>query len=195
VYRRKAPDAHSWYQRHDETSLGLIDGLGLGPTAAIIDVGAGSSTLVDDLLARGFENITILDIASTALEISKQRLGARAAAVTWLAADVRHAPLPKDAFDLWHDRAVFHFLTERSDRELYVDKLAQSVRSGGRVIMATFATDGPTRCSGLDVVRYDDTQLAAELGPRFKKLDAHTEVHTTPGGAQQSFLYAVFART
>jgi SAM-dependent methyltransferase len=167
----------------------LIEDAGLGREAAIIDVGGGASTLVDDLLARGYANISLLDISPRAIESAKARLGERAAAVRWLVADITQVALAPHAYDFWHDRAVFHFLRDEEDRRRYVVTVARSVKPGGHVLVATFGPEGPTRCSGLDVVRYGPDELHAEFGPGFEKVGSSTELHSTPWGTEQQFVY------
>jgi len=189
IYTEKAPDAVSWYRPHLETSVALIEELASGRSASIIDVGGGESTLVDDLLARGYEDITVLDISPTAIDANKQRLGKAAARVHWLVADITKVELKPSAYDLWHDRAVFHFLTAASDRVAYVRQVARAVKPGGHVIVSTFGPEGPTRCSGLDVVRYDAESLHREFGVQFRFLRSSKELHQTPFGTLQQFLY------
>jgi SAM-dependent methyltransferase len=191
VYERKGPSEVSWYRPHLERSLGFIETSGVGHDARIIDVGGGASTLVDDLIDRGYRKVTVLDISPRALQSAKVRLGSRAAAVRWLEADVLADALPcdGDAFDFWHDRAVFHFLRSESHRRRYVERVRSSVKVGGYVLIATFGPAGPDRCSGLDVVRYDADQLHAEFGASFQKVGSAIETHSTPGGATQQFAY------
>ncbi len=189
VYTEKAPDAVSWYRPHLEKSLSLIEQCALGKSASIIDVGGGESTLVDDLLARGYENITVLDISQAAFEVSQKRLGVASERVHWLVADITKVELPPSACDVWHDRAVFHFLTDASDRAAYVRQVARAVRRGGHVILSTFGLDGPMKCSGLDVVRYDSESLHNEFGGHFRLLESSKELHETPFGTVQQFLY------
>ncbi len=193
VYAERKPDEVSWYQAEPTVSLELIQGLGLSQDAAIIDVGGGASVLVDRLLALGYGDLSVLDISNKALDYSRQRLGAAASKVTWLVADVT-AFSPSKVFDLWHDRAVFHFLTDAKDREAYVLRLRQGLRAGGHLILASFAPDGPEKCSGLPVCRYDANTLQAALGPGFKLLTQRDETHTTPWDTQQRFSYFVFER-
>ncbi|HMF41478.1 MAG TPA: class I SAM-dependent methyltransferase [Polyangia bacterium] len=188
VYQARQPDQVSWYRPHLETSLRFIDAAGLGPEAAIIDVGGGASTLVDDLLSRGYVNVTVLDVSPTAIAAAKARLGERAGRVHWLAADITRAELPARAYDLWHDRAVFHFLRDATDRQRYVAAVRRSVKPGGRVLVATFGPEGPTRCSGLEVVRYGADELRAQFGDDFQPVESATEIHTTPRGAAQQFV-------
>jgi SAM-dependent methyltransferase len=189
IYTEKAPDAVSWYSPHLDASLSLIERASVSRSAAIIDVGGGRSTLVDDLLARGYENITVLDISQTAIEANRTRLESFAQRVHWLAADITRVELEPSAFDVWHDRAVFHFLTAAADRAAYVRQVARAVKPAGHVIVSTFGPDGPTRCSGLDVVRYDADSLHAEFGTRFRIIESSKQLHHTPFGTLQQFLY------
>ena len=189
VFGSKAPDAVSWYRPHLETSLGLIERAASGKSAAMIDVGGGESTLVDDLLARGYHDVTVLDISATALEVTRQRLGADAERVHWIEADVTRVDLEPRRYEVWHDRAVFHFLTAESDRRAYVQRVAQAVKPGGHVIVSTFGPEGPKKCSGLDVVRYDAEALHQQFGRRFHLVESCQELHRTPFGATQQFLY------
>ena len=194
VYTSKAPTELSWYQPQPARSLELLEQLGVRPESAIIDVGGGASTLVDALLERGANNVTVLDISLAALEHARARLGARASAVTWIEADITNAELPEHAYDVWHDRAVYHFLTDPDDRRRYADVAASALRSGAAAIIATFAPHGPTRCSGLDVVRYDSASLARALGHEFSLDCSIDELHHTPGGIVQAFTYTVLRR-
>jgi 2-polyprenyl-3-methyl-5-hydroxy-6-metoxy-1,4-benzoquinol methylase len=189
VYEKKDPEEVSWYRPHLEQSLGFIEEAGLNRDAAIIDVGGGASTLVDDLLARGYVDVTVLDISPTAIESAKARLGARASAIRWLTADITQTDLGAGVYDFWHDRAVFHFLRHEEDRRRYVAAAKRCVRPGGHVLVATFGPEGPDRCSGLDVVRYDPDGLHAEFGAAFQKVGSSSEVHATPWGTEQQFVY------
>lgn len=189
VYSTHAPDAFSWYRPHLETSLALVERAAGGSSASIIDVGGGESTLVDDLLARGYSNITVLDISAIALAVTRARLGTRAEDVHWLLADVTEASLRESAYDVWHDRAVFHFLTTQEQRVAYVERVARAVKSGGHVIVSTFGPEGPAKCSGLDVVRYDAEALHGQFGTSFRLVESATELHQTPFGTTQQFLY------
>lgn len=191
VYQTKGPDGVSWFQEHARHSLELIRETGVSPGASIIDVGGGASTLVDDLLNEGHSPITVLDLAGAALKTAQGRLGARAGAVTWLAGDVTRLELPVHAYDVWHDRAVFHFLTSAQEREAYVRAVLRAVKPGGHVIVATFADDGPTQCSGLPVVRYSPGELHAQFGAPFALLRHDREVHHTPFGTTQQFIYCM----
>jgi 2-polyprenyl-3-methyl-5-hydroxy-6-metoxy-1,4-benzoquinol methylase len=189
VYAEKGATSVSWYQEHARRSLSLVRGTGVAKSAAIIDVGGGASTLVDDLLADGYSNITVLDLSSAALAAAKQRLGAKAAGVQWMEADITRADLPAHHYDVWHDRAVFHFLTEPGQRRAYVEAVRRSVKPGGHVIVATFAEDGPDQCSGLPVVRYSADGLHDQFGEQFVLLKHVKESHHTPAGNIQQFVY------
>jgi 2-polyprenyl-3-methyl-5-hydroxy-6-metoxy-1,4-benzoquinol methylase len=189
VYATKAPEAVSWYRPHLETSLALIERAATGYSASIIDVGGGESTLAGDLLARGYEDITVLDVSQTAIDVTKKRLGLAAEQVHGLVADVTDAQLERGAYDVWHDRAVFHFLTASEHRAAYVRQVAHAVKPGGHVIVSTFGPEGPTRCSGLDVIRYDAESLHDQFGVRFRLVESSKELHRTPFGTSQQFLY------
>lgn len=189
VYQSKAMDEVSWYRPHLEVSLSLIEQASRASGNAIIDVGGGEATLVDDLVARGFSDVTVLDISQAAIDVAKDRLGPAGASVHWITGDITSAELEAARYDVWHDRAVFHFLTNEEDRAAYVRQVARSVRIGGHVIVATFGLDGPEKCSGLDVVRYDAKNLHGEFGPRFQLLESVTELHETPWGTPQQFMY------
>ena len=195
VYADKAPDSVSWYQPRLEQSLAWIDGCELPATARIADIGGGASTLVDDLLTRGFDGVSVVDISERALERSRQRLGREVAQrVRWVVGDVTSRLFGDDSIDLWHDRAVFHFMTDDADRKAYLAQVARCVRPGGFVIIATFGPDGPERCSGLPVRRHTSAQIAQALGPRFELFDQADEVHVTPSGTTQAFAYALCRR-
>ena len=189
IYERRAPDQVSWYRPHLERSLEFIERARLAVDAAIIDVGGGSSTLVDDLLARGYKNVTVLDISAAAIDAAKARLGERASRVRWLVADVTEVDLGAGSFDFWHDRAVFHFLRDQAERLRYVAAVRRAVKPGGHVLVATFGPEGPERCSDLEVVRYDADELHAEFGQEFRKVGSSTEMHRTPRGTEQQFVY------
>ena len=189
VYATKAPDAVSWYRTHLETSLALIERAVDARSASIIDVGGGESTLVDDLLLRGYKDLTILDVSQTAIDLTKCRLGSAAAQVRWLVGDITEIELEPRAYNLWHDRAVFHFLTSELQRIAYVRQVARSVKPGGHIIVSTFGPEGPTKCSGLDVIRYDAESLHREFGARFRLVESSQELHHTPFGSTQQFLY------
>jgi ubiquinone/menaquinone biosynthesis C-methylase UbiE len=189
VYSTKSTDSVSWYQEHADHSLELIESAGVAHADSIIDVGGGASTLVDDLLAKGYRDITVLDLSAAALRSVKERLGAKGNSVTWLAADITKVELPFHAYDVWHDRAVFHFLTLPEDRHAYVKAVLRSVKPGGHVIVATFAEDGPLQCSGLPVMRYSAPDLHGEFGSAFTLISHGNELHHTPFGTTQQFTY------
>lgn len=194
VYSTKATDAVSWFQPHAGYSLSLINAAGVGRDAAVIDVGGGASILVDDLLANGFTNVTVLDLSAAALAAARKRLGTCASEVQWIEADITKADMPANRYDVWHDRAVFHFLTSPEDRAAYVRAVFHSVRPGGHVIVATFAEDGPVQCSGLPVMRYCADELHAEFGDAFSLLNHRKEAHQTPSGTVQQFVYCYCRR-
>jgi 2-polyprenyl-3-methyl-5-hydroxy-6-metoxy-1,4-benzoquinol methylase len=189
VYGTKAPEQVSWYRAHLETSLAFIERAAGANSACIIDVGGGESTLVDDLLARGYVNVTVLDISQTAIEVTKKRLQELAERVQWITGDVTKVALPRGAYAVWHDRAVFHFLTRAEERLAYVRQVAHAVRPGGHVIVSTFGPEGPKKCSGLEVDRYDADSLHEQFGARFRLVESAKELHQTPFGATQQFLY------
>lgn len=189
VYQEKAPEKLSWYAPQLSRSLDLIRRAAGSTNVAVLDVGGGGSTLVDDLLGEGYRDVHVLDIARAAIDVSKLRLGPAAERVHWWIGDVTGTQLPANRFDIWHDRAVFHFLTDRQARTAYVAAMARSVRLGGHVIVATFGPEGPTQCSGLDVVRYDAGSLHREFGVRFRLVESMIEQHRTPWSTAQQFLY------
>jgi len=194
IYATKPATGVSWFQEHAVRSLGLIESTDEPTSAAIIDVGGGASTLVDDLLAAGYSKLTVLDLSLAALQATQSRLGPAAARVEWLEGDITSIQLPAHAFDIWHDRAVFHFLTTAEQRQAYVRKVLTAVKPGGHIIVSTFAEDGPLQCSGLPVTRYSAAGLHAEFGPPFELLRHETEVHLTPSGNTQQFVYC-YCRT
>ena len=189
VYAVKAADRVSWYRPHLDESLRFLAATNLGPAAAIIDVGGGASTFVDDLLDRGYCNVTVLDLSAAALETTRQRLGTRAATVRWICADVTRADLPQGSYDFWHDRAVFHFLVDPAARSQYVGAVRRAVKPGGHIVIATFGPHGPDKCSGLDVMRFTAAELHAEFGDDFARISDSTEIHKTPWGSEQEFVY------
>jgi len=193
VYSDKKSTEVSWYQQHPESSLDLIRATGIDKTARIIDIGGGASTLVDFLLDAGYQNLSVLDIAHSAIEQAKLRLGDSANRVTWIESDITKYS-PDETFDLWHDRAVFHFLSDEADRSSYVSTLTNALNPGAHVIIATFGLDGPEKCSGLNVVRYSPETMSAVLGENFQLVETSTEVHTTPRESSQSFVYCRFKR-
>lgn len=191
IYRTKRPTQVSWYQPHALRSLDLIRRVSPPPNGAIIDVGGGASTLINDLLDAGYHDLTVLDLSATALAETRTRLGAQAGSVRWIEADILNASLPQGRYSVWHDRAVFHFLTEPADRTSYIAEVRRAVRPGGYVLVATFANDGPTRCSGLEVHRYSPEALHAEFGSPFRLIASEREEHITPSGASQAFVYCL----
>jgi 2-polyprenyl-3-methyl-5-hydroxy-6-metoxy-1,4-benzoquinol methylase len=191
VYRTRPTDRVGWYEADPAMSRRFIaEAIGRG-AKSIIDVGGGASALVDHLLGLDLDRIAVLDISETGLEIARRRLGDGGARVEWMAEDITQIG-DVSQFDIWHDRAVFHFLVDPEDRERYVRVAERTVSAGGVAIMATFAPDGPDHCSGLEVCRYDPSELAAQCGPSFELLRAERHIHTTPGGVAQSFVYSEF---
>jgi SAM-dependent methyltransferase len=194
VYTAKGEKEVSWYQDNPAPSLDLIALTGVSKHAPIIDIGGGASRLVDHLLAQGFERLTVLDLSAAALDAAKARLGDKAQKVRWEVADITTWK-PPETYDLWHDRAAFHFLTEQTDQSAYIERVRKAVNPGGHVIIGTFALDGPERCSGLPIVRYDAASLAALLGPEFNLIDTRRHDHATPWGAVQRFQFSTFRRS
>lgn len=191
VYRDKTAEEVSWFQPSPELSLTLIDAAGVPRQAPLIDIGGGASRLVDRLLEAGYSNVSVLDISAAALEQSRTRLGVAADAVCWLQADITRAELPA-RYRLWHDRAVFHFLVDAQARAAYLERLERHLEPGGQAIIATFSPDGPERCSGLPVQRYSAQSLSQTLGERFRLIESREELHTTPAGVVQAFVYCRF---
>jgi 2-polyprenyl-3-methyl-5-hydroxy-6-metoxy-1,4-benzoquinol methylase len=193
VYQTKGERDVSWFQESPAISLELIRATGVKTDASIIDIGGGASRLADALLDAGFQAITILDLSEKALVTSKARLGERSAKVKWVAADVTLWQ-PSELYDVWHDRAAFHFLTDPKDRAAYAERVLRAVRAGGQVIIGTFALDGPERCSGLPCVRYDAVSLGNILGPSFELVESRNHAHQTPAGIIQRFQFSRFRR-
>lgn len=191
VYSKKGENEVSWFQDSPAASLEAIGRLGAAPTSAIIDVGGGASRLVDNLLREGFEDITVLDLSAAALKAAQARLGDQATRIHWMIADATTWEPPR-TYEIWHDRAAFHFLTEKADCLAYIARLRRALKPGGHAIIATFALDGPERCSGLPVVRYDPTSLSETLGPAFELVDSEHHVHATPWDTAQSFQFSTF---
>ncbi|WP_276785583.1 class I SAM-dependent methyltransferase [Thalassolituus oleivorans] len=189
VYTTKKSDEVSWFQPHATASLDLIKKLECNRHAQIIDVGGGASMLVDDLLSLGYTNLKVLDISSAALEVAKKRLGEQSNSVEWIVDDVTKLNIPKHSVDVWHDRAVFHFLNDQVQREAYVKAVLNAVKPGGHVIVSTFSLDGPEKCSGLPVQRYDADSLHGQFGEPFVLLGHEYESHKTPFGTDQNFIY------
>jgi SAM-dependent methyltransferase len=193
MYTRKTSKGVSWYRAHLETSLEWIRSSAPSLESRIIDIGGGASTLVDDLSALGYRNLSVLDISQMALDEAKGRIAAHGSRIVWIHGDITSVTLPADHYDLWHDRAIFHFLTDANDRNSYVKTATRSVKAGGFLIVATFATDGPSTCSGLPVARYENDTLAAQF-PAFELVDSRHEAHRTPLGAIQNFIYCLLKK-
>lgn len=193
IYQTKSPVETSWYQPHLEISFDWISAAVKDLSSSIIDVGGGESTLLEDLLAAGYRHLTVLDVAGAAISKFQQRLGSAAQSVHCLKGDVTTVALPAHAYDLWHDRAVFHFLTEPQDRLAYLRQLVSALKPGGQVVMATFGPRGPETCSGLHTKRYDAKSLQHELGPEFHLVRSSVVMHQTPLGRMQQFLYCHFS--
>ncbi len=194
VYSTKAENQVSWFQESPAISLALIKATQATKDAAIIDIGGGASRLADALLHEGYRSIAVLDLSASALEAAKTRIGPTNREIDWIVADVT-TWTPARTYDVWHDRAAFHFLTAPADRAAYLDCLCRAVAAGGHVIIGTFALDGPEKCSGLPVQRYDGRSLAAELGPEFELIEARGEMHHTPWDSTQSFQFSRFRRS
>ena len=193
IYSEKNPTEVSWYQAHPEYSLAMIEATGAGIEAGIIDVGGGASTLVDHLLAAGYQRLSVLDISPTAIAQARERLGVRAKKVSWLECDITDYT-PEHHFDIWHDRAVFHFLTTAGERTRYLGTLKAALKPGGQAIIATFAEDGPAECGGLEVVRYNPESLSNTVGEGLHLVETRIEMHRTPHGGMEEFIYCRFCR-
>jgi SAM-dependent methyltransferase len=194
VYRTKRPTEVSWYQEEAALSARMIREVTPERSVAIIDVGGGASVLVSQLASAGYRDLTVLDLSGAAIAAARAALGPRAELVHWIEADILEAQLPAAGYGVWHDRAVFHFLTEPAARATYVEQVRRAVAPGGHVLVATFAEDGPTRCSGLDVIRYSPASLHAEFGAGFSYVKAEREEHRTPSGSMQAFTYCLCRR-
>jgi SAM-dependent methyltransferase len=194
IYTSKAESEVSWYREHLETSIELIQKIDLPRTAEILDVGGGTSRLVDDLLSLGYQNLSVLDVSEAALGKAQERLGERAERVRWIAGDITAMQLPSEHYDLWHDRAVFHFLTNPADRSTYAELATSALKRGGSLLVATFALDGPAKCSGLPVERYGPEELAHQF-PGFRVVEAQGEIHQTPFGTAQPFTYLLLQKS
>lgn len=195
IFRSKAIERTSWYRPHLDVSIELLQAAGLQRESRVIDIGAGASTLMDDLLALGLRNLLAVDVSAAALQISQRRLGAQARVVQWIVGDVTTLELPASSIDLWHDRAALHFLRTQHELHAYVDLASRAVAAGGFAVVATFAPDGPAECSGLPVVRRDAESIAGLFSSAFRLVQGRRETHTTPGGVQQPFAYALLQRT
>lgn len=189
VYQTKEVDQVSWYRDHLDNSLQMILNTKVSKDAAVIDVGGGSSTLIDDLLEHSFADVSVLDISAAALEKSKERLGQKAQQIEWIEADITEVTLPENHYDVWHDRAVFHFLTDENDRRKYVELVKKSLKVGGHIIVASFGLNGPQKCSGLDVVQYSPDSMHDEFGKSFELVKSISEKHETPFKTTQEFVY------
>lgn len=194
VYSSIPSEKVGWYTPHLQLSLQWIKRCSLPREASIIDVGGGASTLVDDLLEEAYRSITVLDLSGTALALARKRLGEKAESVNWLEGDITDVDLPIAYYDLWHDRAVFHFLTAPEERRRYIRNLVRATKPGSHVVIATFSPEAPPRCSGLPVERYSANDLGGVLGSRFELKQHHREMHVTPGGVEQMYLYCHFVR-
>ncbi len=194
VYSSKSIEAVSWFQKESAVSLSLMMRAGCTPSWHVLDVGGGASTLVDQCLDRGVRQMSVLDISAVALDVARGRLGARADSVQWLVGDITQLALPEASYDMWHDRAVFHFLTEPAQQQAYVTQAQRAIKPGGHLLIATFAIDGPVQCSDLPVVRYEPEQLVQTMGPDFALKATERENHVTPMGREQRFVYALFER-
>jgi SAM-dependent methyltransferase len=195
VYGTKSPSEVSWYRPHLERSLVLIESCAMSKQAAILDIGGGASTLVDDLLAAGFQDVSVLDIAQAAVDVTRRRLGSAGSTVHWLAEDFLDAKLEPQRYDICHDRAVFHFLTDAGEKSRYFEQVERILRPGGSLILATFALEGPSRCSGLDVTRYGEEQMKEAAGAPFELVSSQRESHHTPAGSVQEMMYFVLRRS
>lgn len=194
VYATKPAETVSWYEDEPRNSLAMLDAAGIGPDAAVVDVGGGASRLVDDLLDRGFTRVTVLDLSSAALDVARARLAARAGQVEWVVQDITRWEPAVGSIDLWHDRAVLHFLVDEPDRQAYLRALVAGLKPGGFAILAPFALTGPEKCSGLPVCRYSPESLQSLLGPEFSLMRSLAATHVTPGGSSQDFIYCLFRR-
>lgn len=194
IYSRKAPERLAWYTPHLQTSLRWINDLHISGDGPVIDVGCGVSTLIDDLLSGGYDALTGVDFSTTALEIMEDRLADRGPSISWIKADITKAELPGQHYALWHDRAVFHFLTNEEHQAQYIKQLSEALRPGGHAILAVFSPTAPPVCSGLRVQRYTARTLSATLGENFNLIKEKKEVHITPGGVQQVYQYCLFRK-
>ena len=194
IYNTKDSAEVSWFKPHIAASLKIISNLNIQKSEPIIDVGGGASTLADDLLKEGFQDITVLDISKKALEVAQERLGKQSKKIQWIEGDVTQVKLTEKYYGIWHERAVFHFLTSSEEKRNYIDLLERSLKSTGHVVMAVFSLKGPTKCSGLEIIRYSPESLQSELGEIFKLIKEFTEIHQTPFGTIQDFIYCHFQR-
>ncbi|WP_024326338.1 class I SAM-dependent methyltransferase [Thioalkalivibrio sp. AKL19] len=195
VYQTRATDAVGWYQAQARTSRALIEAVAPDRDAAIVDIGGGASVLADELLTAGYGNLTVVDLSGAALAKARERIGTRASEVVWQEADVLGYAFPEASFDVWHDRAVFHFLTDPDQRARYARQMRRALRPGGHVVIGTFAPDGPETCSGLPVQRHSPDTLQDAFGPECVLVQSQREVHVTPGGTEQPFNWCVFRKS
>ncbi len=195
VYSTKSTDKVGWYAPHLTTSIKWITSLNLDLDDPIIDVGGGASTLVDDLLDKGYRDLSVLDLSDRAMSVVRERLGTSESQISWFPGDVTEVELPASHFELWHDRAVFHFLVEPGQQMKYMEKLLHALKPGGHVIIGVFELEAPPQCSGLPVQRYSLEKLSAIFGAKFKLERHHKELHKTPSGVEQQYLYCQFQRT
>jgi SAM-dependent methyltransferase len=186
LYRTKQAEQVSWFMPHLKVSVAMLQQAGLNPNSRIIDIGAGASTLVDDLLNMGLHHITALDISAAALDVARKRLGIRSAKVQWLVADAAHMNLSPLSYDLWHDRAALHFLVDAADTAAYVASASHAIADDGFAVIGGFAPDGPERCSGLPVARRAPEEIGSLFGPTFTLVHYQYEKHATPWGARRS---------
>jgi trans-aconitate methyltransferase len=193
IYSKEKVDEVSWYQTQPSLSLHMIEAANLDRNAAIIDVGGGASRLIDNLIMQGYTNLTVLDISEKSLERAKERIGSASQNIQWVESDIADFN-PHQKFQFWHDRAVFHFLTQPEDRTRYLEVMNQSLAAGAHIMIATFAPDGPEKCSGLPIQRYSHESLQQTLGPAYKLILQEQETHLTPAGGQQKFIYALFRK-
>jgi len=194
TYQKKAPDEVTWYQRVPSVSLELISNAGVPSNGRIIDMGGGASTLVDRLLSAGYRNLEVLDISGSALLEAKARLSILASRIRWTEADVTTHQFEDAAYDLWHDRAVFHFLTAPGQKKAYKEALSKALRPGGHIVISTFSLEGPRRCNGLPVARYDAAGLSKELGEGYTLIESRGEIHIAPTGHRQGFVFGLFRK-
>jgi len=195
IYTTRSAGQVGWYTPHLQTSLSWINDLKLPVDAPVIDVGGGASTLVDDLLEAGHEDITVLDLSESALDVSRGRLTSKPDSVSWLQGDITQISLPSEKYQLWHDRAVFHFLTEPRQRQKYQQTMSRALKPGGFLVIGAFSPAGPERCSGLPVQRYNSEQLSAQFGDSFKLIRHQYEIHRTPSEIEQAYVYCLLEKT
>ena len=194
VYTTKSHTEVSWFSEHIQSSLGLIEKAGAVKTAAIIDVGGGASTLVDDLLENGYQDLTVIDISGAALKIAKDRLKEKAGKIKWMEDDILESEFGHRQYDLWHDRAVFHFLTTDGERAAYTQKVTEHVKKGGFIVLSVFADNGPLKCSMLEIKRHSGSEIEEFFGSRFLKVSEDRTSHITPAKVEQKFVNMILKR-